>query len=154
MGYGANGMNSSTHQPMQQTVYNEGSPLISVSPITLTGAQLRWILVTILGAIWSAYAAGWLFLPAKDADVKALTVVVQSLATTVEALKVNQQAAQADQKEAVRVAREERKDLVESVDALSTIVADLKNAPPRTIERYIQRPTATRAAPARRPATN
>ena len=50
-------------------------------PSVITLATVRWIVGGIIGGIWSMYAAGWLFLPAKQSDLHALTQVVQTLDT-------------------------------------------------------------------------
>jgi len=57
------------------------TPLAYYQPSVITLATVRWIVGGVIGAIWSLYAAGWLFLPAKQSDLEALTRVVVALDT-------------------------------------------------------------------------
>lgn len=58
-----------------------GPPIVTINQINLTGKQIVSIGSMLIGAIMSAYAAGWLFLPAKQSDLEALTRVVVALDT-------------------------------------------------------------------------
>lgn len=117
---GGNGVTNSHFpgQPAQLARGEDGSPpmtaetpILQISPINLSVAQLRWIVSGIIGAIWSAYAAGWLFLPAKDVDL-------QTLRTSFEIV----------QKEQIQ-ARDALVRLTTAVDNLSGLVDRLGNAP-------------------------
>lgn len=101
------------------------TPLISIAPVSLSLAQLRWVVGGVIGAIWSAYVGGWLFLPAKDADL-------QSLRGSFEIV-------QAEQKQA----RDALVRLTTAVDNLSGIVDRLGSAP-QQIQRMVSPRAATR----------
>lgn len=62
-------------------IMGQDTPLAYYQPSVITLATVRWIVGGIIGGIWSMYAAGWLFLPAKQSDLHALTQVVQTLDT-------------------------------------------------------------------------
>lgn len=122
-------------QPMQPETGQSGSvpmaaemPILQISPINLSVAQLRWIVSGIIGAIWSAYAAGWLFLPAKDTDL-------QTLRTSFEIV----------QKEQAQ-ARDALVRLTTAVDNLSGLVDRLGNAP-QQLQRLVPRGDVRRAVP-------
>jgi hypothetical protein len=53
-----------------------GPPIVTINQINLTGKQIVSIGSMLIGAIMSAYAAGWLFLPAKQKEFEALNKVV------------------------------------------------------------------------------
>jgi hypothetical protein len=55
----------------------QGAPIVTINQINLTGKQIVSIGSMLIGAIMSAYAAGWLFLPAKKEEFEALNKVVQ-----------------------------------------------------------------------------
>lgn len=142
---GGQKMNGIGHAPTNNggELYDGERALIRISPINLSGAQLWGVIAAIFGAAWSAYIGGALFLPAKDSDLKALTAVVQQLSGA-------QQQAQKEAAERAREAAERGQRLTVALDNLSAVVENLKNAPPRTIERYLPRPVTQRAAPAAR----
>jgi hypothetical protein len=77
---GKTSMNGVTPQPMGvPATMGPDTPLAYYQPTVITLATVRWIVGGIIGAIWSMYAAGWLFLPAKQSEFEALTKVVQTL---------------------------------------------------------------------------
>lgn len=55
------------------------TPVIQVSPISISLAQVRWAVLGVIGAIWSLYTADYLYRPAKATDLEAMTRVVQTL---------------------------------------------------------------------------
>lgn len=55
------------------------APVIHVSPISISLAQVRWAVLGLIGAIWSLYSAEYLYRPAKHSDVEAISRVVQTL---------------------------------------------------------------------------
>ena len=94
--------------PNVANIMSENTPVAYMQPIAITPASIRWVVGGMIGAIWSMYAAGWLFLPAKQDDMTALTRVVQTL-----------QVKQDETNTAV-------KRLTEAVDNLSGIVSTIK----------------------------
>lgn len=85
MGAHMNGASHDTQPVAQQrvtpVVMSQDTPIAYMQPLAITPGLIRWVCVTIIGAIWSLYAAGWLFLPAKQDDVTKLTSIVQVLQT-------------------------------------------------------------------------
>lgn len=53
-----------------------GSPIVTINQINLTGRQILSIGSMLIGAIMTAYTAGWLFLPAKQKEFEALNQTV------------------------------------------------------------------------------
>jgi hypothetical protein len=94
----------------------------------LTGKQIMMGLGGLASIVTAGITAGWLFLPAKDADLRKLEGVVQIVT----------------QKQEASNSAIER--LTLAVDNLSGLVDGLKNTPPRIIERVAPRP-ATRGRP-------
>ena len=86
-----------------------GPPIVTINQINLTGKQIVSIGSMLIGAIMSAYAAGWLFLPAKQAEFEALNKVV---------VVMQQQ---------LNESRQAINRLTLAVDNMSGIVAGLKN---------------------------
>jgi hypothetical protein len=105
------------------------TPILQIAPLALSTAQLRWMFGAIIGGIWSAYLAGWLFLPAKDSDVQSLRGVVQIV--------------QQEQEKS----RDTLNRLTLAVDNLSGIVDRLSNAPRQELERLVPRAAAKRVSP-------
>lgn len=114
------------------------APAVTINQINLTWPQILSAAGSVIAAIWSAYAAGWLFLPAKESELKEVTKVVEVLQT---GTKSNREAIER---------------LTVAVDNLSTIVERINQAqieaanqsavvPPRPV------PARPRAAPANRP---
>jgi hypothetical protein len=91
------------------------TPLVTINQISLTSGQIWKIGSVIIGSIISAYGAGYLFLPAKQSELEALTKLVVTI-----------QEAQSRNAESVNR-------LTVAVDNLSGIVTDIKNKPPITI---------------------
>lgn len=89
-------------------VMSENTPVAYYTPVAITPATIRWVIGGVIAAIWSASAAGWLFLPAKQDDMTKLTQIVQTL-----------QVKQDETNAAV-------KRLTEAVDNLSGIVSTIK----------------------------
>ncbi len=54
-------------------------PLVTINQINLTAAQIWSVGATVVGAIMSMYAAGYLFLPAKESELKEVTKIVEVL---------------------------------------------------------------------------
>lgn len=99
----------------------EGPPVVTVQNLAFSGNQLRWLVVTAFGLVTWAVGAGYLFMPAKQDDVKALTQVVQ---TVQQEGRDNRDAIgklAADNREAVR-------QLTEAVRAVNETVIDLRMA--------------------------
>jgi hypothetical protein len=64
-------------QPMAG--FGEMQPAVTINQIQLTGRQIMALGSAVIGAIMSAYAGGWLFLPAKDSELKSLVQVVTTM---------------------------------------------------------------------------
>jgi len=56
---------------------DQGAPIVTINQINLTGKQIVSIGSMLIGAIMTAYTAGWLFLPAKQKEFEALNDVVK-----------------------------------------------------------------------------
>ena len=50
-------------------------------PIAITPNLVKWVIGGIIGAIWSMYLAGWLFLPAKDTELQQVKGLVEIIKT-------------------------------------------------------------------------
>jgi hypothetical protein len=135
------GMNGTTepYATRSRPPSNDGSeppPVIRID-LGLTGAQILAALGGLATIITTGLTAGWLFLPAKDSELKATQALV-------ELVRVEQRDSRAS------ILR-----LTQAVDNLSSIVAALKDAPPTVVERIVTVPDAV-PAPARpaRPRSN
>lgn len=96
---------------MNGHVDESGSPIVTINQINLTGKQIVSIGSMLIGAIMSAYAAGWLFLPAKQKELESLHGVVQVMQQ-----QLNESKAAINR-------------LTVAVDHMSSIITDLKNTP-------------------------
>jgi hypothetical protein len=68
------------HAPVQPVAgYAELQPAVTINQIQLTGRQIMALGSAVIGAIMSAYGAGWLFMPAKDSDLKSLVQIVTTM---------------------------------------------------------------------------
>jgi hypothetical protein len=105
-------------------------PVIRID-LGLTGAQVLAALGGLATIITTGLTAGWLFLPAKDSDLKATQALV-------EIVRGEQRDSRAT------IAR-----LTQAVDNLAGIVAAMKDAPPIVVERVAPAPDAAPARPAR-----
>lgn len=108
---GVSGMNGAQPQPRQQIAETDMLPVITVSQFALTWDHIVKLGTLVFGAIMSAYAAGWIFVPAKQTELEALTRVVQVLQT-----------GQAETREAVGR-------LTLAVDNLASKVVELRDRP-------------------------
>jgi hypothetical protein len=88
------------------------APVVTVNQINLSGKQILAIFGGVCSAIVSLYGSGWLFRPAKDADLQALTQIVQKL--------------QAESDKSINR-------LTVAIDNLSGLVAEIKNQKQRVI---------------------
>lgn len=104
------------------------APVVTFQQVALTAAQIRNLFLGAVGLISAGISAGWLFMPAKEADLKAVTAIVETLRT------------EADQN------REAVTRLTVAVDNLSRLVSDLSDRPPAVI--VPPPPPARRTAPA------
>jgi hypothetical protein len=74
-------MNGAVGQQQQQP-YPEtpgAQPLVTINQINLTAAQIWSLGAAVVGAIMSMYAGGYLFLPAKESELKEVTKIVEVL---------------------------------------------------------------------------
>ena len=125
-------MNGTGGQPDQQS---GGYPAMEPAGITISRIDLSWgqiwkLLVLGGGLISSAYASGWVFVPARNDDFQALKQVVEII-----------RAEQSQNRDSV-------KRLVEAVDNLSGLVKEVQDSPPRIIERLVQVPPKPTPKPA------
>jgi hypothetical protein len=125
MGSG-NGMASAYGTQQPPDAYNAPQPTetaVVKIDLGLSGRQILAGFTAICTFLVSAAAAGWVFLPARQTDLEAVSAIV----------RVVQQEQTKNQEIVSR--------LVLAVDNLASVVDQLKNAPPRTIERYLPRPS-------------
>lgn len=73
MSLGMNSMNGAQGIPS----LTSDTPLAYYQPIAITPAIIKWMVGGLIGGIWSLYAAGWLFMPAKQAELADLRQLVQ-----------------------------------------------------------------------------
>lgn len=136
MGSG-NGMASAYGTQQPPDAYNTQQPEASVIKIDF-GLSGRQILAG-LGAIGTFFAtaitAGWLFLPARDSDLKTLQSVVEI---------VRQQ--QTDFQRQLEASRDAVARMTMAIDNLSGVVEGLRQTPPKVIEKIIQAPRRVRPA--------
>lgn len=50
-------------------------------PIAITPNLIKWLVGGVIGAIWSMYLAGWLFVPAKDTELQQVKGLVEIIKT-------------------------------------------------------------------------
>jgi hypothetical protein len=98
------------------------TPLAYYQPIAITPAIIRWLVMGVIGGIWSLYAAGWVFMPAKASELEALVKVVQAV-----------QVAGEQQRQATDAQRGSIERLTLAVDNLSGIVAEIKARSPAVV---------------------
>lgn len=120
---GRNGMNGQHAQTQQPPAgFTEHTTVAVYQPVPITPAAIvsaiKWLAGGICAVIVTLNASGWLFVPAKQTELHALTQTVQAISQTMVAL----QTAQKDGQVAV-----ER--LTLAVDNLSGIVDGLVNRP-------------------------
>jgi hypothetical protein len=133
-----NGQYQPPYHHAQLPPYGPGSQGAAAAPaaeaaviridLGLTGKQIMMGLGGLASIVTAGITAGWLFLPAKDTDLRKLEGVVQIVT----------------QKQEASNSAIER--LTLAVDNLSGLVDGLKNTPPKIIERVTPRP-ATRGRP-------
>lgn len=109
-------------------------PFITINQISLTWRQIGVAIAGIPTVAAFLVTSGWLFMPAKEKDFSALRDVVTVMTRTLDEMQSQTQANRTS------IGR-----LTEAVDNLSNIVSELKNAPPRTIERFLPRPVVGKA---------
>jgi hypothetical protein len=115
--------------PSVPNVMTPEQPILQIAPMALSTAQLRWLAGAVIGGIWSAYAAGWVFLPAKDSDVQSLRSVITIV--------------QQEQEKS----RDTLNRLTLAVDNLSGLVDRISTAPRQELERLVPRAAAKRVSP-------
>lgn len=98
------------------------TPVAYYQPIAITPAVIKWLVLGVIGAIWSMNASGYLFVPAKDSELKALQTIVQT---------VQQQ--QTDFQRQMEGTRDALSRLTLAVDNLSGIVDGLKKVPRQAV---------------------
>jgi hypothetical protein len=64
-------------QPLREVT--ENTPIAYYQPIAITPALIKWVCGTIIAAFSYGLAAGWVFMPAKDTDVKELRTIVEMI---------------------------------------------------------------------------
>lgn len=115
---GMNGM-----QPNPAPV-SEDTPIAYYQPIAITPGTIKWIVAGIIGAIWSLNASGYLFVPAKDSEFKALQTIVETVRT------------QQDQfRQQMETTRDALSRLTLAVDNMAGLVAELKQRPRTVIQK-------------------
>ena len=102
----------------------------------LSGRQIIGAFTAIGTFIVTAFTAGWLFLPARDSDLKTLQGVVEI---------VRQQ--QQDFQRQLEASREAVVRMTMALDNLSGVVEGLRQTPPKVIEKIIQAPRARARSP-------
>jgi len=102
-------------------------PALTINAITLSWKQIAAAGASVIGAIWSFYVGGYLFVPAKESDLKALTGVVQKIQETVSAFQAENDKT---------ISR-----LTMAIDNLSGLVSEVKSQRQRVI---IQKPKSLR----------
>lgn len=96
------------------------TPVAYYQPIAITPASIKWVVMGVIGGIWSLIAAGVLFIPAKQTDLETLTKVVQVIQT-----------GQADAKIAVERLTVAVDNLSHLVDNMRRTGTALKNSAPK-----------------------
>jgi hypothetical protein len=121
------------HIPYQQVPTDSaaGVPIVTFNQITLTSGQLMRLVAAVVTLIGGGAAGGWLFMPAKETDLKALNAVVETIKDE-----------SAQQREAIGR-------LVVAVERITDTVAELRDKPPAVVQ--VPAPTVRRAAPRPKP---
>jgi hypothetical protein len=137
MGSG-NGMASAYGTQQPPDAYNAPQPTetaVVKIDLGLSGRQILGAFTALGTFLVTAFTAGWLFLPARDSDLKTLQGVVEI---------VRQQ--QLDFQRQLEASRDAVSRMTMAIDNLSGVVEGLRQTPPKVIEKIIQAPRS-RARP-------
>lgn len=138
MGSG-NGMASAYGNQQPPSAYDAPPTESAVVKIDLglSGRQIIGAFTAIGTFIVTAFTAGWLFLPARDSDLKTLQGIVEI---------VRQQ--HADFQRQHEASRDALARMTVAIDNLSYVVEGLRQAPPKVIERVLPSPRSRAKPPA------
>jgi len=118
--------------PMGSFPAADGAPLLTINQIQLSSGQIRWIMGAVIAALGALGSAGYLFMPAKDVELKALNAVVETI------------------KDESRQQRETITRLTVAVERITEVVAELRDKP-EPAPQVIQIPPAPAPRTAARP---
>lgn len=119
------------HQQSPPSPQTTDTPLAYYQPVAITGGTIKWIAGAIASVMMflaaSPVADRWM-MPAKDSELKALQGVVELM---------RQQ--HMDLQKQMETTRDAMARLTLAVDNVAGVVADLKQTPPKVIERLVPR---------------